>query len=237
MDYNELESHFVDLGGHFIAGSYKIQQSLEKVEAYLFDWDGVFNDGRKGPGLHSSYTETDASGLRLLRYAHYRATGKIPRLGIITGAENPAAAEMLSRMHGDALYSKAIPKDKALRHFCDQNGITPKQCVYSFDDTLDLSVAREVAVRFCIGRLATPIFTDYVINENLADYLTACQGNEFAVREISELLIGLLGQAKEAFEHASKDSADYQNFKKALQSHQLRRFRMEAGEISPEGEK
>lgn len=236
MDYNDLESHFVDLGGQFVLGSYKIQQALENVEAYVFDWDGVFNDGRKGPGLHSGYTETDASGLRLLRYAHYRATGKIPHLVIITGAENPAAAEMLERMHGDALYSKAIPKDQALQHFCESAGISPKQCVYSFDDTLDLSVARLVAVRFCIGRLATPMFTEYVIQNDLADYITACQGNEFAVREISELLIGLLGQAEEAFEHASRDSEDYQNFKKALREHELAQFSMEAGQILPRGE-
>ena len=45
-----------------------------------------------------------------------------------------------------------------------------------------------------IRRSANPLFTRYVIDNGLVDYITGSQSGQFAVRESCELLLGLLGQ-------------------------------------------
>jgi len=48
-----------------------------------------------------------------------------------------------------------------------------------------------------VDRPANPLLIKYAENRNLADYLTANDGNNHAVREIVELLIGLTGRYEE----------------------------------------
>lgn len=194
MDLTHLEDHFVNGGGQFIRSAFDIQQRLRQVHALVFDWDGVFNDGGKGRLAQSNFTEIDTLGVHLLRYGLYRATGHLPAIAIISGQENPSALHLAQRDHYTAVYSHSRDKAKALRHFCDQQNITPGQTAYFFDDLLDLPAAREAGLRFAVGRLANPLLLDYIEHHHLADYISACQGQEHAVREFCELLLGILGE-------------------------------------------
>lgn len=194
MDLTHLEDHFVNGGGQFIRSAFDIQQRLRQVHALVFDWDGVFNDGSKGFKSQSNFTEVDTLGIHLLRYGLYRATGHLPAIAIISGQENPSALYLAQRDHYTAVYSRSRDKVKALRHLCDKTGLTPGQTAYFYDDLLDLSVAQEVGLRFAVGRLANPLLLDYIEHHHLADYISACQGQEHAVREFCELLLGILGE-------------------------------------------
>ena len=178
MDTLELESQFSDIGGQFLTSGFDINRKLASIKAYLFDWDGVFNDGSKIGAEGSGYSEVDSSGIRLLRYAHAKKYQAIPKLGLITGANNPVATDLFKSLSADSVYQRSIQKRAALFHFCEQHKLSPNEVCYVYDDVLDLSVAQEVGLRFCIGRLANPIFLGLVAGSNLADYITATQGNE-----------------------------------------------------------
>ncbi len=229
MELIELEDHFSDIGGQFLTSAFDIQKKLPKVKAYLFDWDGVFNDGSKQAGESSTFSEVDSAGIRLLRYAHYLRYDSIPLLGVITGASNNSAVKLMESHQGDVIYQKAIRKGEALAHFMDHFDLNSDEICYVYDDVLDLAIARQVALRFCVGRLANPLFLGLVAGSHLADYITASQGNEHAVREVTELLMGLMGNYTEVVEEFISEQKNYHLFKEAVAETDLLKFEFDNG--------
>ncbi len=57
--------------GVFITDASVIQQKLKKIKAFIFDWDGVFNDGRKDIDGNSSFSEVDSMGVNMMRFSYY----------------------------------------------------------------------------------------------------------------------------------------------------------------------
>jgi len=232
MELIELEDHFSDIGGQFLRSSFDIQQSLKGIKAYLFDWDGVFNDGSKLGSEGSRYSEVDSAGLRMLRYGHYQRFGHIPLLGVVTGAKNPVAIDLMKSHQGDIVYQKTLRKSIALEHFLAHNQIQAEEVCYVFDDVLDLSIAQRVGIRLCIGRLANPLFLGLVAGSNLADYITASQGNEHAVRECCELLLGLMGNYSQVVQQFIGDQSHYDEFKNKLAQKELSAYEFENGKFN-----
>lgn len=231
MELIELESHFSDIGGQFLSSAFTIQERLAGIKAYLFDWDGVFNDGSKRGSEGSGFSEVDSAGLRLLRYAHYNRYGTIPQLGVITGAKNPSAVAFMESHQADMIYQRALKKGLALQHLKEHFNLKADEICYVFDDVLDLAIAREVGLRFCVGRLANPMFLGLVAGSDLADYITASQGNEHAVREVSELLVGLMGNYATVVEEFISGQEDYADFKRATAQTQLQKFEFKEGKF------
>ncbi len=62
-----------------------------------------------------------------------------------------------------------------------------------FDDVLDLSLVEVCGLRLFIPRKTNPLFNDFVLKHKLADYATGGTCGQYAVREASELLMGLMG--------------------------------------------
>ena len=88
LDYKEIEHLFK---GRFLTPPANIEAKLEKIKAYIFDWDGVFNNGQKDENNTSLFNEIDAMGINMLRFNHYKRKGAMPIFGIITGERNSAA--------------------------------------------------------------------------------------------------------------------------------------------------
>ena len=109
-------------------------------------------------------------------------------------------------------------KGEALQHFLQEFNLKAHEVCYVYDDVLDLAVAREVGLRFCIGRLANPLFLGLVAGSGLADYITASQGDEHAVREICELLLGLMEIYPDVVQEFIDGQSEYLSFKKTLTS-------------------
>ena len=195
LDYKEIENLFK---GRFLTPPVNIEAKLEKIKAYIFDWDGVFNNGQKDEGNTSLFNEIDAMGINMLRFNHYKRKGAVmPIFGIVTGERNSAAHTFSDREHMDFVYYKIKHKSIALEHLCKQHNIAPEEILFVFDDILDLDVAAKVGIRMMVQRPSNPLLIKYAENRNLADYLTANDGNNHAVREVVELLIGLTGRYDE----------------------------------------
>lgn len=189
------EQLFTKLGGQFVTPAAELAQKLRSVRAVVFDWDGVFNDSVKTGSGSSSFSEVDSMGTNLLRFGlwlHHQE--QLPVAAVITGVTNTLADHLVGREHFQACYSQAKHKVEVLAHLLDQHGLQPSEVAFFFDDALDLSVAEVVGVRVLIHRRANPLLTNYVVQNRLADYLTAHPSGQWAVREGCELLLGLLGQ-------------------------------------------
>lgn len=191
----DIEKTFTALGGQFVTPAVALTEKLRAVKAVVFDWDGVFNDGIKTEAGSSSFSEVDSMGTNLLRFGFWlHHGGQLPVAAVITGVTNGLADALVGREHFHACYSQAKHKVDVLAHLLEKHNLAPNEVAFFFDDALDLSVAEIVGVRIMVRRQANPLFTNYVVTNGLADYVTGSQSGQFAVREGCELILGLLCQ-------------------------------------------
>lgn len=176
--------------GTFLVPSFILQEKLFNAKAFVFDWDGVFNNSVKDDNGSSSYNEVDAMGTNMLRFNHFLRKGSVPHTAIISGEMNKAAFTFATREHFESVYYGIKNKKEALSHFCDSNNILPHEVAYFFDDVLDLAIAEDCGLRIMIRRAANPLLVNLVQKRKLADYVTAASGADNGVREAIELLMG-----------------------------------------------
>ena len=188
---NSIQKVYQDMGAEFVTSADEIAKKINHIKAFIFDWDGVFNNGEKNGDGSSSFNEIDSMGTNLLRFSYYLKNNQLPQTALISGEKNESAFFLAQREHFDASYFKIANKKWALDHLCTIYGIQPNQICYFFDDVLDLSVAQQVGLRILISRKATTLFTNYAKDHNLVDYITANPSGNFAVREACEMLMGV----------------------------------------------
>lgn len=208
----DLEKKFIGLGGVFLSPPSLLKNKLDNIKAIIFDWDGVFNDGVKDSNFSSSYAEGDAMGTNLLRFGFYLKYGFIPNTTVITGALNEISKHLAKREHYDNLYYKCINKGAAFEEYLKDNNLKPSEVAFCFDDVLDLPIAKKCGLRFYINSSGRPLFEDYIAQKNLFDYKTGCKGGENAVREVVELILGLLDNYHEVIENRLDFTEKYQTY-------------------------
>lgn len=187
----EIETLYNQIGGQFITPASVIQSKLKTIKAFIFDWDGVFNNGQKSAKGSSDFNETDSMGTNLLRYSYFLKHGEMPITAIISGEKNEAAFYFCERECFMYSFFKISNKKEALDFICKKEGLKPGEIAYFFDDILDVPIAEVCGLRIMVNQKSNPLFVNYCIKNKLVDYLTANRGGQFAVREASELLIGL----------------------------------------------
>ncbi len=205
--------NFTKQGGQFITPFSTLKKRAALIRAFIFDWDGVFNDARKTGESQSYFTEIDSMGTNLLRFSHWMKNNyQLPLTAVISGEQNDAAKFFLSREHFHAGYFQAKNKRIAFDHFCAQHNLQPKEIAFIFDDVLDMSVAAEAGVRICVYRKSNPLMNDFLLRNNLVDYFTANSGANNAVRESMELLMALNGNSEEVFASRMKYDKTYNSY-------------------------
>ena len=207
-----IEREFVKLGGTFLTPADQIRESLADIKAFIFDWDGVFNDGRKTNNSDSSFSEVDSMGINLLRFDYWLRNSKFPQVFIITGMNNQTAAGFAKREHFTGIYLNIKDKKDALENICDNYKIEPKEIAFIFDDVLDIGVAKLCGLSFCVGRKSNPLLTDYIQQNRICNYISAFPGENHAIREICELLIGLSGDYKRILELRIRFKGEYEDY-------------------------
>jgi len=189
----ELEARFTKLGGVFMTPIAVLRERLRGIRGLVTDWDGVFNAGSKGEGSSSTFGEPDSMGINLLRYALYREHNRLPVAALITGEDNPSARAFAQREHFHAIYHGARTKTASIEALCATHKLSSEQLICFFDDVNDLGMAFGCGIRVLVRRDASPLLHDYVARQGLCDYITAHPAEKHAVREVCELLLGLLG--------------------------------------------
>ncbi len=187
----DITKLFTAIGGQFINDKKIITEKLQHIKAYIFDWDGVFNDGQKHGEGSSNFSEVDSMGTNMLRFSHFLKTQKMPLTAVISGEKNESAFWFCKRECFNYSFYKIANKTDALTFICEKENLKPHEVAYFFDDVLDLTIAEICGIRVLVNRKANPLFVNYCVKNNLVDYLTASDGGNFAIREATELLIGL----------------------------------------------
>lgn len=208
----EIEELYTKLGGSFVTPIATIAQKLEGIKAYLFDWDGVFNSGQKSTNGGSNFSEVDSMGTNLLRYSHFLKHGAMPITAVISGEKNEAAFYFCERECFTYSFFKIANKAEALKFICKTENIAPQNVAYFFDDVLDIPIAEQCGLRMMVNQKANPLFANYCIKNKLVDYLSAAPGGQFAVRECTELLIGLNGNYSDVMDNRKNYSVSYKTY-------------------------
>ncbi len=208
---NDIFELFTNLGGQFFVSPAIFLQKLAPIKAFIFDWDGVFNNGSK-TDAGSPYSEIDSMGTNLLRFGHWLQHDKLPITAIMTGENNQPASYLAKRERFQAIYSKFSNKTIAFEHFLAHFNLQAHEVCFCFDDVLDLSVAAQCGLRVCVQRAASPLFAHYVKKHHLADYQTAFVGGNFAIREVAELLAGLRGNFEATVSKRQAFDVTYQEY-------------------------
>lgn len=213
--------------GQFLLEPAELQNRLNNIKAIITDWDGVFNNGIKSRQTPSHYSEIDSMGINLLRYSFWLKSQQVLPIVIITGADNPVAIELAKREKFTQMYSHILHKEEALWHFCEKNSLKPENVAFVFDDANDLNVAKQCGLRFAVKRLVTPLFTEFVRENDLADYITSAEGGQNAVREITELVMYLQGNYKQVLEDRMQFNNHYREYWTARQAQMPKFFQKE----------
>ena len=208
-DFQQIEQLFT---GSFLTETAVIYDKLAKIKAYVFDWDGVFNNGEKNENGSSPYNEVDSMGINMLRFNHFLRTGQNPVVAIISGEKNTAAFTLAKREHFHAVYYKMMNKTEALTHLCNAHNILPHEVAFFFDDINDLLLAGLCGLRIMAGSDCKPMFRKMVKEKNFADYITCNRGGDNALREAAELLTGLTGRFDETIMQRVNFSEGYQEY-------------------------
>lgn len=203
------ESYFK---GEFVSSATTLKQKLKQIKVFVFDWDGVFNDGRKNIEGHSSFSEIDSMGINLMRFSFYLLYKKLPVTAVITGENNQLAFSFAKRENFHSVYFKAASKEKALMHLCDQYNVSPADVLFVFDDVLDFSAAKLCGVRFMAGRPVNPLLYEFAADNRLVDYITKFDGGHNAIREISEIVMAMGNNFDITIENRMKFSEAYQDY-------------------------
>ncbi|MCF6240011.1 MAG: hypothetical protein L3J74_01550 [Bacteroidales bacterium] len=207
---HDIEKIFKNQGGEFISSLSYIKEKLNTIKAFIFDWDGVFNSGTKGEGISSSYTEADSMGTNLLRFGYWlRNNKKLPFVSIITGENNQSAKKLAVREHFHHIYFKIPNKALAFEHLLKSFQLSAAEVAFCFDDVLEFPIAKQCGLKFMVRRDASPLFKQYAIEHKLCDYITSQQGGNHAVREISDLILGLYGNMNQVIDERTKFSTLY----------------------------
>ncbi|MBS1486838.1 MAG: phosphatase [Bacteroidetes bacterium] len=230
---NNPDTIFMELGGTFCRPFADLKNRLPSIKAYIFDWDGVFNDGVKSSQGGSLFSEVDAMGTNMLRFGHWLSHGQLPRVAIITGEENPAAQHLAQREKFDAIYSKCSNKLIAFDHFLKTYALHEEEVAFVFDDVLDLAVADRCGLRCMVKHHASPMLQQYVMLENQAEYISS--GHAHGVREICELILSANKKYDEAVSLRSAFAPAYQNYLQERQRTNVKNFVLKEGKIEEHG--
>ena len=220
------------IGGRFVSSEDVMQQKLKDIKAFVFDWDGVFNSGEKSGGGSSNFNEVDSMGTNLLRFNYYLNNKQLPVTAVISGEKNESAFWFCKREHFNYSFFKFANKLRAFKYICEQNNIQPQQIAYFFDDVLDLSVARICGIRIFIPRKNNPSFNEFVIQNQLADYVTAGSSGEFAIRESCELLMELNSTYTQTIQQRMDFTEDYSHYLNSRNSTDTSFFTITNNEIT-----
>lgn len=153
-----------------------INYDLKKIQAFLFDVDGV---------LSSDFITQHPSGepMRTLNikdgYAMQLAVKQGYTLGIITGGDTSAVKKRYEGLGVQHIYMKSQVKIIDLEDFMQKTGIPSEAIVYVGDDIPDYEVMKAVGLPICPSDAAPEI-------KSIAKYISHREGGRGVARDIIE---------------------------------------------------
>jgi len=156
------------------------KQFLKDVTTFIFDYDGVMNDGNVI--LLSSEDEP----LRTVNvkdgYALQLAVKKGYNVAIISGGKSDVIKERFKRLGIKDIFLGAEHKLTVYKEYIDINKIDSKNVLYMGDDIPDYEVMLEVGMPVCPADAAEEI-------KSISKYISPEKGGHGCVRDIIEQVL------------------------------------------------
>lgn len=169
----------------------EIGRRAARIEAILFDVDGVLTDGSFEPGDEGAgvrerkrFHSRDGLGLVLARKCGLR-------LGFVTGRRSGVVRDRAAELSLDFLREGCLEKGAAFEDACEALGLAPAQVAFIGDDVQDLPALRRA------GFAAAPADAHPAVLARV-HYIASANGGRGAAREIIERIL----DARGALDHA-----------------------------------
>lgn len=160
------------------------KEKLNKITTLMFDVDGVFTDGKvlvmeNGEVVRNVYSKDG--------YAIHLAVQKKYKLVIISGGNNVAIKNLLTRSGIEHIFINQHDKLQCYKDFIYEHNINDEQVMYMGDDLPDYEIMSRVGVAACPNDSAPEI-------KSICSYISPKNGGEGCVRDIIEQVMRVQGQ-------------------------------------------
>ncbi|MDE6569116.1 MAG: HAD hydrolase family protein [Alistipes sp.] len=159
------------------------KEQIARVEAFVFDVDGVMTDGGIIP-------TADGDFIRRYNAKDGYAVAYAVKMGykvcIISGGHGRLLERRLQMLGIHRYYIDCMDKITTLRSYLAEEGLNPQNVIYMGDDIPDLDCLREVGIPVCPADAAAEVL-------EIARYVSEFNGGAGAVRDIIEQVLRARG--------------------------------------------
>lgn len=159
------------------------KEKLNKITTFIFDVDGVLTDNKvlvmeNGDVVRNVHSKDG--------YAIQLAIKKGYRLVILSGGNNVAVKNLLTKTGVQHLFINQHDKLQCYKDFINENNLSDEEVLYMGDDLPDYEVMSRVGIAACPNDSATEI-------KALSIYISPKNGGQGCVRDIIEQVMRVQG--------------------------------------------
>ena len=175
-------------------GNFK--EDIARIEAMIFDVDGVMTDGRIIPTAEGDFIRCyNCKDGYALAYAIRHGY----RVCVITGGYGKILERRLRMLGMQDFYIDCMDKISTLREYMKKYKLNPENVLYMGDDIPDLECMREVGVPVCPADSAAEVI-------ECSRYVSEFEGGRGAVRDIVEQVLRARGDWAKSSEGVTPSS-------------------------------
>ena len=175
-------------------GNFK--EDIARVEAMIFDVDGVMTDGRIIPTAEGDFIRCyNCKDGYALAYAIRHGY----RVCVITGGYGKILERRLRMLGMQDYYIDCMDKISTLREYMKKYNLNPENVLYMGDDIPDLECMREVGMPVCPADSAPEVI-------ECSRYVSEFEGGRGAVRDIVEQVLRARGDWAKSSEGVTPSS-------------------------------
>lgn len=175
-------------------GNFK--EDIARVEAMIFDVDGVMTDGRIIPTAEGDFIRCyNCKDGYALAYAIRHGY----RVCVITGGYGKILERRLRMLGMQDYYIDCMDKISTLREYMKKYNLNPENVLYMGDDIPDLECMREVGMPVCPADSAPEVI-------ECSRYISEFEGGRGAVRDIVEQVLRARGDWAKSSEGVTPSS-------------------------------
>ncbi|MBQ8581601.1 MAG: HAD-IIIA family hydrolase [Alistipes sp.] len=175
-------------------GNFK--EDIARIEAMIFDVDGVMTDGRIIPTAEGDFIRCyNCKDGYALAYAIRHGY----RVCVITGGYGKILERRLRMLGMQDFYIDCMDKISTLREYMKKYKLNPENVLYMGDDIPDLECMREVGMPVCPADSAAEVI-------ECSRYVSEFEGGRGAVRDIVEQVLRARGDWAKSSEGVTPSS-------------------------------
>lgn len=175
-------------------GNFK--EDIARIEAMIFDVDGVMTDGRIIPTAEGDFIRCyNCKDGYALAYAIRHGY----RVCVITGGYGKILERRLRMLGMQDFYIDCMDKISTLREYMKKYNLSPENVLYMGDDIPDLECMREVGMPVCPADSAAEVI-------ECSRYVSEFEGGRGAVRDIVEQVLRARGDWAKSSEGVTPSS-------------------------------